>query len=127
LPAICYHTFRDDEGNLYGIGTEVGDFSRVTDFDPDYIEYNKYLFETSADSNVTDPNSRSTVSGLCDVSMPFKIDIMLAAANYSKDEGGITRIDNPENFCFMSNRMANVEKKLQAKTGLISNVHCYVM
>jgi len=59
-----FHEFQDAEGNLYGIGTEVGDFSRTTDFDPDYIKYYKYLFESSADSNVEDLNSRSTVSGM---------------------------------------------------------------
>jgi hypothetical protein len=30
--------------------------------------------------------------------MPYKIDIILTAHNYSKEEGGITRVDNPENF-----------------------------
>lgn len=43
-----FHEFHDADGNLYGIGTEVGDFSRTTDFDPDYIKYYKYLFESSA-------------------------------------------------------------------------------
>ncbi len=87
-----FHEFQDAEGNLYGIGTEVGDFSRTTDFDPDYIKYYKYLFESSADSNVEDLNSRSTVSGMCDITMPYKIDIMLSAGNYSKEEAGITRV-----------------------------------
>src|SRR5690554_7278241 len=27
-----FHVFRDKEGNIYGFGTEEGDFSRVTDF-----------------------------------------------------------------------------------------------
>lgn len=93
-----FHVFQDKKGSIYGIGTEVGDFSRLTDFDPDFIRYYRYLFETSADSNITDLNSRSTVSGLCDITMPFKIDIMLTAHNYAKGEAGITRIDNPENF-----------------------------
>jgi len=95
-----FHLFTDDEGNLYGVGTEVGDFSRVTDFDPDFIKYYKYLFESSADSNVENLNSRSTVSGLCDITMPFKIDIMLTASNYSRSEAGVVRVDNPENFLF---------------------------
>jgi hypothetical protein len=93
-----FHIFRDKEGNMYGFGTEVGDFSRVTDFDPDFIKYYKYLFESSADSNVEDLNSRSTISGLCEIQMPYKIDIILTAHNYSKEEAGITRVDNPENF-----------------------------
>lgn len=93
-----FHVFRDKEGNLYAFGTEEGDFSRVTDFDPDFIKYYKYLFETSADSNVTDLNSRSTISGFCEIHIPYKIDIMLTAHNFSKEEGGITRINNPENF-----------------------------
>ena len=93
-----FHEFQDSEGSLYGIGTEVGDFSRTTDFDPDYIKYYKYLFERSADSNVSDLNSRSTVSGMCDITMPYKVDIMLSAANYSRSEAGIVRVDNPENF-----------------------------
>jgi hypothetical protein len=93
-----FHVFRDKEGNIYGFGTEEGDFSRVTDFDPDFIKYYKYLFETSADSNVDDLNSRSTITGFCEIHLPYKIDIMLTASNFSKEEGGITRVNNPENY-----------------------------
>ena len=93
-----FHVFSDKNGNLYGIGTETGDFSRVTDFDPEYI-YNYYsLFESSSDSNVDDLNSRSTISGLCDISMPYKINIMLTASNFAPEEAGIKRYSNPENF-----------------------------
>ena len=81
-----------------GVGTEEGDFSRVTDFDPDFIKMYYTLFAKAADSNVTDLNSRSTISGFCDISMPFKIDIMLTASNYAREEAGITRYENPENF-----------------------------
>ncbi|MDR2885522.1 MAG: aminotransferase class I/II-fold pyridoxal phosphate-dependent enzyme, partial [Rikenellaceae bacterium] len=112
-----FHEFQDADGNLYGIGTEVGDFSRTTDFDPDYIKYYKYLFESSADSNVTDLNSRSTVSGMCDISMPYKIDIMLSASNYSKQEGGITRIDNPENFLLYIDAHGERKEKATSQDG----------
>ncbi len=112
-----FHEFQDADGNLYGIGTEVGDFSRTTDFDPDYIKYYKYLFESSADSNVTDLNSRSTVSGMCDITMPFKIDIMLSASNYSKQEGGITRIDNPENFLLYVDAHGERKEKATSQDG----------
>jgi hypothetical protein len=93
-----FFIFPDDKGNLYGIGTEEGDFSRVTDFDPDFIKYYYSLFAKAADSNVEDLNSRSTISGMCDITMPFKIDIMLTASNYARAEAGITRYENPENF-----------------------------
>ncbi|MEJ2052287.1 MAG: aminotransferase class I/II-fold pyridoxal phosphate-dependent enzyme, partial [Calditrichaceae bacterium] len=93
-----FFLFPDDRGNLYGVGTEEGDFSRVTDFDPDFIKYYYTLFAKAADSNVTDLNSRSTISGLCDISMPYKIDIMLTASNFARAEAGITRYENPENF-----------------------------
>ncbi|MFI3330625.1 MAG: aminotransferase class I/II-fold pyridoxal phosphate-dependent enzyme [Rikenellaceae bacterium] len=112
-----FHEFQDAEGNLYGIGTEVGDFSRTTDFDPDYIKYYKYLFESSADSNVEDLNSRSTVSGMCDITMPFKIDIMLSAANYGKQEGGITRVDNPENFLLYIDAHGERKEKATSQDG----------
>lgn len=112
-----FHEFQDAEGNLYGIGTEVGDFSRTTDFDPDYIKYYKYLFESSADSNVTDLNSRSTVSGMCDITMPYKIDIMLSASNYSKNEGGITRVDNPENFLLYIDAHGERKEKATSSDG----------
>ena len=93
-----FYIFPDKEGNLYGIGTEEGDFSRVTDFDPDFIRYYNSLFESAADSNVEDLNSRSTIRGLCDISMPYKINIMLTASNFGREEAGITRYKNPENF-----------------------------
>lgn len=107
-----FHEFMDTEGNLYAIGTEVGDFSRVTDFDPEFINYYKILFESSADSNVEDLNSRSTISGLCEISMPYKIDILLTASNYAKEEAGITRYDNPENFVLY--RDSHAERKEKA-------------
>ena len=112
-----FHEFQDADGNLYGIGTEVGDFSRTTDFDPDYIRYYKYLFESSADSNVDDLNSRSTVSGMCDITMPFKIDIMLSASNYSQQEGGITRVDNPENFLLYIDAHGERKEKATSQDG----------
>ncbi len=112
-----FHEFQDADGNLYGIGTEVGDFSRTTDFDPDYIRYYKYLFETSADSNVDDLNSRSTVSGMCDITMPYKVDIMLSASNYSKSEAGITRVDNPENFLLYVDSHGERKEKATSQDG----------
>lgn len=93
-----FFLFPDRQGNLYGIGTEEGDFSRVTDFDPAFIRYYRSLFENAADSNVTDLNARSTISGLCDITMPYRIDIMLTASNFGREEAGITRYENPENF-----------------------------
>ncbi len=110
-----FHVFPDENGNLYGIGTEVGDFSRVTDFDPEYIKYYYSLFESSADSNVEDLNSRSTISGLCDVRMPFKIDIMLTASNFAREEAGIIRYENPENFILYRN--SHGERKEKATSG----------
>ncbi len=110
-----FHVFPDNNGNLYGIGTEVGDFSRVTDFDPEYIKNYYTLFESSADSNVEDLNSRSTISGLCDVRMPFKIDIMLTASNYAREEAGIIRYENPENFILY--RDSHGERKEKATSG----------
>ncbi|MEG2865886.1 MAG: hypothetical protein RR858_06880, partial [Mucinivorans sp.] len=112
-----FHEFQDVDGNLYGIGTEVGDFSRTTDFDPDYIKYYKYLFESSADSNADDLNQRSTVSGMCDITMPYKIDIMLSAGNYSKKEGGITRVDNPENFLLYIDAHGERKEKATSQDG----------
>ncbi len=112
-----FHEFQDADGNLYGIGTEVGDFSRTTDFDPDYIKYYKYLFESSADSNVDDRNARSTVSGMCDITMPYKVDIMLSASNYAKSEGGITRIDNPENFLLYIDAHGERKEKATSSDG----------
>ncbi len=106
------HVFPDQEGNLYGIGTEVGDFSRVTDFDPQYIKAYRSLFESSADSNVIDLNSRSTISGFCDIHMPFKIDIILTAQNSAKAEAGITKYSNVENF--MLYRDSHGERKEKA-------------
>ena len=106
------HIFPDKEGNLYGIGTEAGDFSRVTDFDPEYIKYYNTLFESASDSNADDLNSRSTISGLCDITMPYKIDIMLTASNYARQEAGIIRHDNPENFLYY--RESHGERKEKA-------------
>ena len=47
--------------------------------------------------------------------MPYRVDIMLSASNYSKDEGGITRMDNPENFLLYID--AHGERKEKATSG----------
>ncbi len=107
-----FHVIPDEHGNLYGIGTEVGDFSRTTDFDIEYIKEYKALFESSADSNTDDKNARSTISGFCDISMPFKIDIILSASNFASAEAGIIPFDNPENFVLY--RDAHGERKEKA-------------
>ncbi|MCB0750121.1 MAG: hypothetical protein KDC52_01470, partial [Ignavibacteriae bacterium] len=107
-----FYVFPDSEGNLYGIGTEQGDFSRVTDFDPEFIKYYNSLFQSAADSNVEDLNSRSTISGLCDIRMPYKIDIMLTASNFGRQEAGITVFKNPENFLLY--RHSHGERKEKA-------------
>ncbi len=112
-----FHVFRDKDGNLYGFGTEEGDFSRVTDFDPEYIQYYKYLFESSADSNVDDLNSRSTISGICEIQMPYKIDVILTAHNYSKEEAGITRVSNPENFLLYIDSHGERKEKATSQDG----------
>ncbi len=112
-----FHVFPDQKGNLYGIGTELGDFSRVTDFDPDYIKQYSTLFESSADSNVEDLNSRSTIAGFCDISMPFKIDIMLTANNFSRDEAGIRRYANPENFILYRESHGERKEKATSQDG----------
>ena len=115
-----FHVFPDKEGNLYGIGTEVGDFSRVTDFNPDFIRAYRTLFESSADSNVEDLNSRSTISGLCDISMPYKIDIMLTAYNFGREEAGVKRYANPENFVLY--RDSHGERKEKATSSDNPNI-----
>lgn len=95
-----FEVFPDREGNLYGLGTEEGDFSRMTDFDPEFVRYYHSLFASSADSNVEDRNYRSTIRGLCHLGMPYRIDIMLTAGNFTRQEAGLIRHDNPENFLF---------------------------
>ena len=112
-----FFIFADQHGELYGVGTEEGDFSRVTDFDPDFIKNYYSLFASAADSNVEDLNSRSTISGLCDISMPFKIDIMLTASNFARAEAGITRYENPENFLlYRDSHGERMEKATSADT-----------
>ena len=110
-----FHMFPDKEGNLYGIGTEVGDFARVTDFDPAYIYAYRTLFESAAESNVEDLNSRATIAGFCDLSMPMKIDVMLTASNYAKADAGIKRYANAENFLMY--RDSHGERKEKATSG----------
>ena len=110
-----FHIFPDKEGNLYGIGSEVGDFARVTDFDPAYIYAYRTLFESAAESNVEDLNSRATIAGFCDLSMPMKIDVMLTASNFAKEEAGIKRYANAENF--MLYRDSHGERKEKATSG----------
>lgn len=110
-----FHMFPDKEGNLYGIGTEVGDFARVTDFDPAYIYAYRTLFESAAESNVDDLNSRATIAGFCDLSMPMKIDVMLTASNYAKADAGIKRYANAENFLMY--RDSHGERKEKATSG----------
>jgi len=54
---------------------------------------------------------------LCDISMPFKIDIMLTAHNYSRNEAGIQRFDNPENFILYRDSHGERKEKATSEDG----------
>ena len=54
---------------------------------------------------------------MCDITMPYKIDIMLSAGNYSKEEAGITRVDNPENFLLYMDAHGERKEKATSQDG----------
>ena len=54
---------------------------------------------------------------MCDITMPYKVDIMLSASNYAKSEGGITRIDNPENFLLYIDAHGERKEKATSSDG----------
>ena len=54
---------------------------------------------------------------MCDITMPFKIDIMLSASNNSKEEGGITRADNPETFLLYTDAHGERKEKATSSDG----------
>ena len=96
--------FEGDDGQVYMLGTEQGDFMRMTDISDGWQERFRNLLETGARSNLNDPkNPRITVSGICDankISVPTRVNMFLNINNYAEPPGGISfhEIDDPENL-----------------------------
>jgi hypothetical protein len=91
-------------GDLYMLGTEQGDFMRLTDISDDYLERFRDLIEKASKTNVNHPtNPRATLGGLCDSEKnlrPVRVNISLNIDNFNKaPKGGAFQEEkNPENL-----------------------------
>lgn len=84
--------FEGNDKQLYMLGTETGDFMRMTDISEGWQERFRRLLDRGSKTNLSDPkNPRITVSGICDpdkVSVPTRVNMFLNINNFLTPPGG---------------------------------------
>lgn len=95
----------NEEGqkDVYLLGTESGDFMRMTDISTNYRETFRDLIENASKTNVNHPtNPRMTLGGLCDEQVflkPVRVNIVLNINNFEEPPGSaFQEVENPEIF-----------------------------
>lgn len=92
----------EEEGeiDIYMIGTEQGDFMRITDISDDYQTRFRDLFEKASKTNINHPtNPRATIPGLCDseqVLTPTRVNLVSIINNFEKAPNGIAYQEEPD-------------------------------
>lgn len=82
--------WRGEDGFLYGIGTESGDFFRLKDAPPMWVRSYKDRLSKATTSNKEDLNARSTIPGLCNPEQflrPNRVDLVLYIDNSTRLKG----------------------------------------
>ena len=109
------------DGNVYGIGTEIGAFLRLDDLEPGfaYKEFQRSIF-----MNPHKTNARVVipVTPYEDVIRPWKVDMFLYANNYQMvaNEGACIRVfDDPEDALQVFSRGARLSKGTTDEQGLV--------
>lgn len=93
-----------EDGQIYMLGTEQGDFMRLSDISDDYKTRFRDLIEKASKTNVHHPtNPRATIPGLCDAEKtlrPVRVNIFLNIDNFNKAPQGrhFQEEPDPENL-----------------------------
>jgi len=95
--------FEGEDGQLYMLGTEEGDFMRTTDIPSDYMDGNRDMLGQASFSNMSHPkNPRATLPHLCDRNTflkPLRVNHFLVANNYQKPSGSaVEEVPSQENL-----------------------------
>jgi hypothetical protein len=93
--------WRGEDEQIYGFGTETGDFLRLTDITESWKGRFGDLLERGSYSNLDHPkNPRVTIPGICDekkLLSPTRVNCFFYIDNYSKPQGSaIETSDNPD-------------------------------
>lgn len=92
-----------DDGQVYMMGTESGDFMRLTDIGEGWQKVNQDLIHKASKTNLEDPtNPRATIPGLCDPNIflkPVRVNMFFYINNFEKPNGAPFQEEpNPENL-----------------------------
>lgn len=89
-----------DDEQIYMLGTEQGDFMRLSDISDDYKTRFRDLLEKASKTNVNHPtNPRATIPGLCDSEKnlrPVRVNIVLNIDNFNKAPQGRNFQEEPD-------------------------------
>lgn len=96
-----FHSKDDKESGIYMLGTEQGDFTRLTDLSEGWKSRSLDLLYEASKTNMHHPNCRATISNLCDPEkflIPSKVDYFFNINNYEAPPGGkcVVEEDTPE-------------------------------
>jgi hypothetical protein len=95
--------FEGEDGQLYMLGTESGDFMRTTDISDDYMRMWRDLTETGSSTNLADPkNPRITIKGICNPETnlrPVRVNMFFNINNFQAPPQGqsVGEVEIPHN------------------------------
>jgi len=122
--------FEGEDGQLYMLGTEEGDFMRMTDISDDWQErFRDRLGRASVTNKNHKSNPRATLPGLCDRNTflrPTRVNMFLVANNFEKPtKSAVEEVVNPRNL--MMDIYAKGYRKEKGTSGDQPNIYVSVM
>jgi len=95
--------FEGEDGEMYMMGTESGDFMRLTDIPNEWQERMRDWINSSSKTNLDDKtNPRATINGICDPNVflsPVRVNIFANINNFEKPDGAAFQEErNPTNL-----------------------------
>ncbi|KKU78334.1 MAG: hypothetical protein UY05_C0064G0002 [Candidatus Peregrinibacteria bacterium GW2011_GWA2_47_7] len=83
--------FEGEDGEMYMMGTESGDFMRLTDIPNEWQERMRDWINSSSKTNLDDKtNPRATINGICDPNVflsPVRVNVFANINNFEKPNG----------------------------------------
>ncbi len=95
--------FQGDDGEMYMLGTESGDFMRLTDIPHEWQIRMRDWIDSASKTNLDDPtNPRATINGICDPKeflRPVRVNMFFNINNFEKPKGSPVQEErDPENL-----------------------------
>ncbi|MBI5753970.1 aminotransferase class I/II-fold pyridoxal phosphate-dependent enzyme [Candidatus Peregrinibacteria bacterium] len=122
--------WRGDDKQIYMIGTEQGDFMRLTDISDNWQERFRDLLEKASKTNVDHPtNPRATIPGLCDsekILRPTRVNMVSGINNFEKAPNGIAFQEEPDTENFLCSLYPRGYRREKGTSGDQPNIYASI-